>query len=152
MITNHWSSNTSTFYFIQIFQCLIVYHVPKISTAGPLPPRQTVRTAYGGNKSPSLVRTRSCAWEVFGWTRFAKTSPESLTDCLSKNTAWLLAASLDEYKNGYIAKQGWVSSGRNLFLPGQRKKHRFFRIFPLSSGRNGRMGSMIRIEKAMGYE
>ena len=48
--------------------------------------------------------------------------------------------------------QGWVSSGRNLFLPGQRKKHGFFRIFPLSSGRNGRMGSMIRIEKAMGYE
>ena len=43
--------------------------------------------------------------------------------------------------------QGWVSSGRNLFLPGQRKKHGFFRIFPLSSGRNGRMGSMIRIEK-----
>ena len=38
------------------------------------------------------------------------------------------------------------------FLPGQRKKHGFFRIFPLSSGRKGRMGSMIRIEKAMGYE
>ena len=48
--------------------------------------------------------------------------------------------------------QGWVSSGRNLFLPGQWKKHGFFHIFPLSSGRNGRMGSMIKIEKAMGYE
>ena len=52
----------------------------------------------------------------------------------------------------FDVRQGWVSSGRNLFLPGQRKKHGFFRIFPLSSGRNGRMGSMIRIEKAMGYE
>ena len=31
------------------------------------------------------------------------------------------------------------------FLPGQR-------IFPLSSRRNGRMGSMIRIKKTMGYE
>ena len=31
------------------------------------------------------------------------------------------------------------------FLPGQWKEHGFFRIFPLSSGRNGRMGSMITL-------
>ena len=35
--------------------------------------------------------------------------------------------------------QGWVSSGRNLFLPGRRKKPTFFHIFTVSSGRNGRI-------------
>ena len=45
MINKHWSSNTSKFYFIQICQGFITYHVQKLLTAGPLPPLQTVRTA-----------------------------------------------------------------------------------------------------------
>ena len=78
--------------------------------------------------------------------------------CLLKNlnvvkAREILSGSLEVFENKWNSFiQDWVSSGRNLFLPGQRKKHGFFRIFPLSSGRNGRMGSMIRIEKAMGYE
>ena len=59
-----------------------------------------------------------------------------------------LPVSVGQFQCGL--NQGWVSSGRNLVLPGQRKKHGFFRIFPLSSGRNGRMGSMIRIQKDYG--